>query len=1038
MTPEQWKHLKPLFEQALEMPAEERTAFVEQIRRENEEDGRLLASLIDAHNQETDPIDQPLIRFSDRPTTPPSFSAGDLVRNRFRIVRFLGRGGMGEVYEADDVGLGRIALKIIRPEIADRQPTLLRFKQEAQLARMVTSPYVCRIFEFYPEPPPFLTMEFLDGCTLAAQIAREGALPIPEVEEIALQLCAGLQAIHDAGVIHRDFKSHNVMLVMRKGVTQAVVMDLGMARETAGEAAKESGITAPGTVMGTSEYMAPEQFEGRPATPATDIYALGVVLYEMVTRERPFNAPTPLAAAIRRAKRRPPASAIRKDLPGHWDEVIERCLEYDAERRYQSADEVAAALRHRPSRAIKVKQAVAATSRTVRIVTAVSVLLLLALGAWAWYRTHTYSPPSAKVQDWYNRGVAALREGTYQKAVGDLAKAVELDGSFALAHARLADAWAELDFTGKAQEEMLRASELEVSRGLPGKDKQYLDAVRHTLTRQFPQAVKDYAALLKTLPGREKPYGYVDLGRADEKAGDVANAQANYQQAAKLAPEYPASFVHLGILESRQAKNTEAEADFSRAESLYRADSNTEGLAEIDYQRGYAASLRGDLPNARAFFEKSLHAARDIGSAQLEIRALTRLSVLEYQADHTDAAIDLANQAIQLAREKGIEYWAIEGMIRLGNDYVYRRDYAKAETSISAALNLAHENGSPRLEALARLSLASIRDQQGKPDETIALAQQALDYYKQTGFFESSVRAVTLIVRSHRDKAEFKEALPIARDILETTKKSNNQSLIVLVEELVGSVLLSLEQYPDALSHFEAALAGSRAIAQNVEYETLHCADALWRLGRYRESEQMINSIPPETRNRPDFALEVERIRAWRALSQRKFDEAGRLARHIVGAPSRVPPTVVIESNIVSGLAQAQFHAANKSQEICAEALSLAHKEANGEMVAQSSLCAANAYLAAGSAQEARQTAETARAFFSNSQQRESEWQSLLYLSKACRALGDPSCSRKSASEALDILSDFEHNWDTSNCRTYMGRPDIEVAKRELLALAQK
>ncbi len=1035
MTPEQWKHLKPLFEQALEMPAEERTAFVEQIRRENEEDGRLLASLIDAHNQETDPIDQPLIRFSDRPTTPPSFSAGDLVRNRFRIVRFLGRGGMGEVYEADDVGLGRIALKIIRPEIADRQPTLLRFKQEAQLARMVTSPYVCRIFEFYPEPPPFLTMEFLDGCTLAAQIAREGALPIPEVEEIALQLCAGLQAIHDAGVIHRDFKSHNVMLVMRKGVTQAVVMDLGMARETAGGAAKESGITAPGTVMGTSEYMAPEQFEGRPATPATDIYALGVVLYEMVTRERPFNAPTPLAAAIRRAKRRPPASAIRKDLPGHWDEVIERCLEYDAERRYQSADEVAAALRHRPSRAIKVKQAVAATSRTLRIGIAVSVLLLLALGAWAWYRTHTYSPPSAEVQDWYDRGVAALREGTYQKAVGDLAKALEKDGSFALAHARLADAWAELDFTGKAQEEMLRASELEVSRGLPGKDKQYLDAVRHTLTRQFPQAVKDYAALLKTLPGREKPYGYVDLGRADEKAGDVANAQANYQQAAKLAPEYPASFVHLGILESRQAKNTEAEADFSRAESLYRADSNTEGLAEIDYQRGYAASLRGDLPSARAFFEKSLHAARDLQSAQLEIRALTRMCIVEYLADNTDKAISLANQAIELAHQRSIEYWAIEGMVRLGNVYVLRRDYAKAEPPIEDALRLAHENGSPRLEALASLSLAGVRDQQGKPDDTIALGQKALDYYKGIGDFGMSTTALTLIVRSRRDEAEFKEALRLALDLLETTRRSNTRPLIFQAQQTVGAVLLSLQRYPEALSYFQAALAGVRLAMQDVTYYLVPCAETLGRLGRYREALDTLASIPAG--RRPLVAAPVDIILTQMALSRLKFKDALAIARR--GLTAKSPASVTVrELLILRGLAQTGLGAVQQAHEDCQAGLAAAQTAGDRERSAEANLCLAAAYLAAGTPQQAKAPAEAARQFFSSSDLKESEMRSLLYLAEACDRSGDSGCATKFASEGLDILSTFAHNWGIPAYQEYVSGPDIQKIRVEFTRLARK
>ena len=316
--------------------------------------------MIDPDQDSTETLSNyaPPVRLNRRSASDvPSFTPNELILDRFRIVRFIGRGGMGEVYEARDLQLGRIALKTIRRDLAGTPLMMARFRQEVQLARKITSPNVCRIHELFGLPAgghrgaaAFLTMEFLDGMALADRIDRDGGLPFPEAELIALQLCAAIQAIHDAGVIHRDIKARNVMLVPRNGTTQAVVMDLGLARESVPRPDGEASLTLPGAVMGTPEYMAPEQFEGAQATPATDVFGLGVLLYEIVTGKRPFQAATPMGAAAGRAKRPPPASSARQALPRRWDAVINRCLEYDPALRYQSANEVREALRDRRAR----------------------------------------------------------------------------------------------------------------------------------------------------------------------------------------------------------------------------------------------------------------------------------------------------------------------------------------------------------------------------------------------------------------------------------------------------------------------------------------------------------------------------------------------------------------------------------------------------------------------------------------------------------------------------------------------------------------
>ena len=1047
MTPDEWQRLKPLFERASELPPEQRQAFVDEIRSENEDLASHLWALLRPPEEETVSIDRPPLD-EGFPDEKPLFSNGEVVIGRFRIIRFVGRGGMGDVYEANDLELGRVALKTIRAGVADNPQMLLRFKQEVQLARKVTSPHVCRIHELHilpregrREPAVFLTMEFLDGVTLAGRIGRDGTLPVQEAERIALQLCTALQAMHDAGVIHRDFKSNNVMLVPRGETSQAVLMDLGLAAEAVQAAAAGTAITLPGTVMGTSEYMAPEQFEGRALTPAADIYALGVVLYEIATGTRPFRASTPIAAAVRRARHLPPASSVRADLPPHWDAVIQRCLEYDPEKRYQTAGEVAAALRTPPSPATAVPLAPARSAVRTRLAILFSMLAIAgAVAAVLWYRSGGYAPPSRAAQKWYDDGVSALREATYLKATRALERAVKIDGNFVLAHARLADAWAELDFTRKAQEEMLRASGLDTERKLHPIDREYLHAVNATLTGQFAAAVQDYAAILRDLPAGEKAYGYVDLGRAHEKAGNVSEARKDYAQAARLAPEDPAPFMRLGILESREAgHSSEGEAAFAHAEALYRASSNAEGVAEIAYQRGLAARFRRDTPKARECLEESLRAGRDIDSPQLQIRALTQLSVLEYSIDNDAKAIELARTAIDLARERGLDIWATEGLIRVALDYIDLHDLVKAEAAVQQGLRQAEDLQNPRLEALARLTLASVRDQQGgSPDERIALAQQALDYYKRADFFVQTTNALTLLVRARGSKAEFQQALADASELLEAARKYGNPSHIAQAEESTGGVLLTLQRYPDALSHFQSALATARTIGEYVEYEVTNCADVLWRLGRYSEARQMIDSIPPEKRKLPTNAVLLDYVSAGMALSQRRFKEALDLAQHALRAAAPSTPAEIMELQILSGFAQAESGALKQAQQNCKAALDAAQRGGDRYLSAEAGLCAARSYIAAGSPREAMPLADAALQFFSSSQQKESEWRSLLFLAEASRDSGDAASAEKYAKKALDILSNLENNWGNSTYQVYVSRPDVQLARQELSKLVQE
>ena len=242
----------------------------------------------------------------------PTFGAEELVADRWRIIRLIDRGGMGEVYEAEDLELGeRVALKTVRPLLAGRLQAIERFKRETALARKVTHPNVCRIFDIGVHRRPggadlfFLTMELLTGETLAQRLRRDGRLSETEALPLARQLGAALEAAHAAGVVHRDLKSSNVLLVQGESGPRAVVTDFGLACSGPLGEGIETAESENTPLVGTPDYMAPEQVEGGPVTAAADLFALGVVLYEIVTGTLPFRGERPLDAALARLKEPP-------------------------------------------------------------------------------------------------------------------------------------------------------------------------------------------------------------------------------------------------------------------------------------------------------------------------------------------------------------------------------------------------------------------------------------------------------------------------------------------------------------------------------------------------------------------------------------------------------------------------------------------------------------------------------------------------------------------------------------------------------------
>lgn len=403
MTKERWELIKAVFESALKLAPNERAAFLERSCAGDSslhaEVKSLLSGLEQADSFMARPAAADFATSGDGSSSIHTFQPDDLVSGRFKIARFIGEGGMGEVYEAEDLEIGaRIALKTLRPEIAFQREIIARFRQEIQLTRLVTHANVCRTFDVFHHQVPgtastpakdvtYFTMELLEGETLSLRL-RRGSVSLEESLSLIRQMANALDAAHSVGVIHRDFKPANVILCRPRGSgpeamkIRAVVTDFGLAQNLfSGDIS--NALTRSGDVVGTLAYMAPEQLEGNPVTQAVDIYAFGLVIYEMVTGVRAFSTNTGFGDVVRRLKEPPRLPrTLAPGLPELWESVILRCLEIQPGRRFGTAGEVADSLENANAGSQVVRTGQTTRLRTFlgkrsRILLATTLLVLL-------------------------------------------------------------------------------------------------------------------------------------------------------------------------------------------------------------------------------------------------------------------------------------------------------------------------------------------------------------------------------------------------------------------------------------------------------------------------------------------------------------------------------------------------------------------------------------------------------------------------------------------------------------------------------------
>jgi serine/threonine protein kinase/lipopolysaccharide biosynthesis regulator YciM len=990
--------------------------------------------------------------------------------SHYRIIRKLGQGGMGEVFLAEDITLERkVAIKLLPARSIESAEAKRRLVREAKAAATLDHPNICAIYEVNEEDA-FIAMQYIDGDTLSKRI-KGGPLEVRDVAEIGLQVADALADAHSRGIIHKDIKPHNVMLTSRG---QVKVLDFGLAKFIRQENSADtqahtlSQVTEPGMISGTPAYMSPEQIKDGPVDGRSDLFSLGVMLYECSTGGAPFTGTDTIDTCLKVIQvDPPPPSQLNPHVPPELDRIILKAMSKDVSARYQAAQEMLADLRSlnktleqadqtviqgpalkstqkstRPSRSLLTKVSQLTQKRSIKAPLILMMLVVIVAIAAALFIRPARSPePSPEAKRWYEVATEAIQSGAYYQASKALEQAIALDDKSALIHARLAEAYVEMDYIDKAKDELLIATSLAPDRSsLSPMDALYLDAIGATVRRDFPQAIESYRKIVEQAPGSYKAHAYLDLGRAYEKNEELGKAVESYGEAAGRGPESAAAFLRLGTLYGRQQDLKNAVQSFDRAESIYQRMSNLEGVAEVLYERGALLNNLDRVAEARAQLDKALELATLTDNNKYQrVKILLQLSSLAWGEANSERAKQYATEAIKLAEASDVHNLETMGLIDLGAAYFSRGEYGDAEKYFTQALEQAKRYKVRRSEARACLALANIYIQRDSPDEAISYVEQARDFYQSAGYRKETARALLLLGRAKRQKGDYQGALEIFSQQIRIAEDTGDQSELASSHVSIGYLLgFYLEQYSKALDHFNESIRLCEAIGAKYMngYNQMNRGRLLAELGRYDEaraslSQALAVATHPEAGSKELLAF-VHLANARMALGQERFPAARDESRQALALADKGQKEIAVLAGYTQAIAQARSGSPRPSKIICENAVTLAKASGNPRFAGEALLALAEVLLYNNEPQNALGAALEAQAGFQQSEQQDSDWRASLIAARAYQLIGDYAEMRKYASSANNLLLGLEQKLGAEAYGSFLSRPDVQNCRKQI------
>ena len=1034
MTPERWQQIDDLLQAALKCPLAERETLLNNACSEDPTLRQAVNSLLTFSEEAQSFLERPALEAAAYLFCEDEIEliTGQLIGS-YRIETRLGSGGMGDVYLAEDTKLDRqVAIKFLSSHLAQDKFAKRLLIREAKAAAKLDHPNICAVYEVNEEADrSFIVMQYVPGETLANRIKKR-KLNLSEALDICIQLMEALVEAHSRGIIHRDIKPGNIMLTSRH---QVKVLDFGLAKFIGSGGVEQSGaatlmMSRSDGRLGTPAYMSPEQAKGVAVDARSDLFAAGVILYECITGERPFSGNDVLEIISQVTNFHPPQpSKLNSDLPSDVDRIVVKALAKEPDARYQSAVDFLADLR-----ALRNRLQAQNDSR-VHIFATASIVLCLALLAYFVLlpRLRVHRAP-AEAMYWYDKGTRALRSGAYYQASKALQQAVSIDDQFALGHARLAEAYVELDYSDKAKDEIIRTHSLIQELPMHSSDSLYLKAITSTVLRDFPPALEIYQQIARQAPDQEKANVYLDLGRAFEKNDQLGKAKESYQLATNLAPQEPAAFLRLGVACGEQQDFSCAFEAFQTAELLYQTLSDQEGITEVFYQRGFLLLDKGELTKARAQLENALQMTVATGNVHQRIKVLQALSSGSAFEGNIVQAKEQASSAIQLARDNGVENQVTSGLIWLGNALLLRGDYSDAEEYYQQGLALAQRDKMRLNEAWARRQLGSLRSLQHKTEAALPYIEQALTFFKQGPYHHWTSLTLILLGRVNRDKGDYGAALNIFEELLQLGEQLGDQLQAGLAHADIGNVLLYQEQYSEALNHFDKSHNIFKSLKADVymAYAAQSRASVLWQLGRSDESRAALAEAqtivsrgenPEQTYKQ--LLADIHLTYSLLELSDWHLSESKVQSGKAIDLAGNDYSATAIQARYARALAQTRSGSTQGARLLCETAMQQADATADPQLLSGAWLSCSESMLEAGETQRALETALSAQQSFARYGKTDSEWRAWLIAAQASKRLGKEAAANEYASRAVNRLSELEQKWGSETYNTYLTRADV-------------
>jgi eukaryotic-like serine/threonine-protein kinase len=783
---------------------------------------------------------------------------GRVLGTRYEILQLLGEGGMGSVYKARDTAVDRlVAIKVIRPDLANRPDILARFKQELVLARQVTHKNVIRIFDLgEAEGLKFITMDFIEGCDLKSILREKGKLSPNEATSIVTQICRALDAAHSEGVVHRDLKPQNIMIDARGRVT---VMDFGIARSM-----EMTGTTQTGSLVGTPEYMSPEQAKGEDVDARSDLFTLGIIFYELLTGETPFYAETAYATLLKRTQERA-RDPVELDptIPPQISRVVMKCLETNRDQRYGSALEIIRDLGQQTVTASRTAlPAAAATqpattpfslktvwSRQQRLWVAGGVLLLFIVAAVAYGMKHGFRPatnssaagPSVSLAilpfdngsgdpslDWLGPSLAdmlstdvgqsshvrAVSPGRVQQIMHDLQIS---PGAFSdvatvrrLAEMSNADTivWGRYAKFGEQFRVDATLRDIKHDRDVSFKVEA---ANQQDLLKKvdgLAQTIRDNLALQPNIADELKAQSFkpsstsVDAMRFYSQGtnlyrqGKNLEALKDFQAATQADPNFALAYAKLGQTFANIGHDAEAEEASRKAVEL----SENLPARERYVIAASDARIQRDYPKAIEYYENLAASAPGDLETQFELGRLYEDS----------GAVDKAHDHYSkvLAGDPN----NVDALLALGRLQLRQSDPTEALRYFNQALPLSIQFGNDEAEGTLLQGIGVSYRQLDKGDEALTYFQQALEVRQKLGDKRGVARTLEVIAQIQDQNGKSDEALKGYQQVLQLRQEIGDKSGIGDALLDLGGFHLDRDRYDQALGLYKEALQVEREL----------------------------------------------------------------------------------------------------------------------------------------------------------------------------------------------------------------------------------